>query len=159
MAASSRPGDARGQAVIPGLHDSHIHLAWLARARLGVDLHDVSGFDELRRLIARAASEAPPDAWVRGRGWSAEALDPRRLAELEAAVGGRPALLGSRDGHSVWASAELLRRARVASGTPDPAGGRIERDTHGAPSGGLRETAVRLLDDVLERPRGDDFER
>jgi hypothetical protein len=44
----------------------------------------------------------------------------------------------------VWSNSAGLRAAGIGCRTPDPAGGRIERDAAGEPSGVLREHAVRL---------------
>lgn len=136
--------DAGGHAVIPGLHDFHVHLVGLARARSGVQLDDaVDGADVVERVAAHAARTT--GTWISGRGWSERQLSGIALAELDAATGGRPAVLSSHDGHSAWASSAALATAGVTAGTPDPAGGRIERDAHGAPTGVLRETAMDLV--------------
>lgn len=136
--------DAGGHAVIPGLHDFHIHLVGLARARSGVLLDDaVDGAAVIARVTAHAATA--PGAWIAGRGWSERHLSGLSLVDLDAAVRDRPAILSSHDGHSAWVSSAALRAAGVTATTLDPAGGRIERDAHGEPTGVLRETAMDLV--------------
>jgi len=137
--------DARESAVIPGLHDFHIHLVGLARARDRIVLDDAADGAALLGRIRAAATLLAPDAWVTGRGWSEAQLATLALGTLDDAVGGRPAFFSSHDGHSGWASSAALRQAAVGSATADPEGGRIERDEHGAPSGILRETALELV--------------
>ena len=147
--------EAGEAAVIPGLHDFHIHLAGLARTRMGVLLDDGrDGREVIQRLHAHASS-LPSDAWVRGRGWSERQLATITTADLDAAVGGRPAFITSHDGHSAWASAEALRRTGVVEATLDPIGGRLERDDAGRPTGILRETALDLVASIVPEPQGD----
>ncbi|MDQ6682348.1 MAG: amidohydrolase family protein [Chloroflexota bacterium] len=153
----SRPGsrtiDARGRAVVPGLHDFHAHLVGMARARREAALDGARDMAELVARVRTAAAALPGGGWMFGRGWSEAVLDQGRLALLEAAVADRPAFLASHDGHSAWASAAALAEAGVHAGTPDPAGGRLERGAGGEPNGVLRERAIQLVGRVL-RPLG-----
>jgi predicted amidohydrolase YtcJ len=137
--------DARGSAVIPGLHDFHIHLVGLARTRAGVHLDDASDGAEVARRVRAAATTTPEGRWITGRGWSEAQLGGFDLTRLEAATAGRPTLLKSHDGHSAWASAAARAVAGLTAATADPAGGRLERDSHGQPTGVLRETALELV--------------
>jgi hypothetical protein len=146
--------DAGDAAVIPGLHDFHIHLVGLARTRSGVLLDDAAdGAEVVRRLRTHAAGLAD-GAWLTGRGWSETQLAGVSCADLEAAVGDRAAFVTSHDGHSAWASATARRQAAIGASAPDPAGGRIERDVHGEPTGILRETALDLVGELVPRLHG-----
>lgn len=145
--------DAGSSAVVPGLHDFHIHLVALARARSEVPLGDgASGHEIAQRLRERAATLGP-DAWVTGRGWSERQL-MTGLGPIRDAVGERPAYLASHDGHSAWASPAALRLAGIGPSRSDPPGGRIERHANGEPTGVLRETALDLVDRLVPRLRG-----
>ena len=152
--AGARVVDAGEAAVIPGLHDFHVHLVGLARSRRAVRLDDARDGREVRQRLARAAAEAPLGAWITGRGWN-EAQLASGTAALQEAVGDRPAFLSSHDGHSAWASAAARSVAGLGSTTPDPGGGRIERDEHGQPTGILRETALDLVAAHVPRLQGD----
>ena len=153
-AHGARVVDAGDAAVIPGLHDFHVHLVGLARSRQAVRLDDAHDAREIADRLARAAATAEPEAWITGRGWS-EAQLAGGLGGLEPAVGGRPAFLSSHDGHSAWASAAARAIAGVTGSTPDPPGGRIERDADGEATGVLRETALDLVGGHVARLQGD----
>ncbi len=149
--------DAGDRAVIPGLHDFHIHLVDLARSSRSVRFNeDPDGAAVVARLTRSVAALAP-DAWVHGRGWSEDQL-ARVTEAVETAVGGRAAWLMSHDGHSAWASAAARRLAGVDASTPDPDGGRLERDEHGEPTGVLRERAMDLVAAHVTRLQGADLE-
>jgi predicted amidohydrolase YtcJ len=147
----TRVVDARGSAILPGLHDFHVHLVALARSRAGIDLDDAADGREVEARLRRAADAASPRDWITGRGWSEAQLAGYDLSRLEAAVGGRAILVRSHDGHSAWASAAARAAAGITAVTPDPPGGRIERDAHGEPTGILRETALELA--AVHEPR------
>jgi predicted amidohydrolase YtcJ len=69
---------------------------------------------------------------------------------LDAIVPDRPISLVSYDGHSIWANSTAFIQAGITKDTPNPEGGVIERhpDT-GEPTGTLRETAMKLVNDVI----------
>jgi predicted amidohydrolase YtcJ len=157
-APGARIIDAGPHAVVPGLHDFHLHLVGMARSRRAVTLDDAPTFDVALDAVAAAARRLPHGAWLRGGGWREQPFAEGDLLRLDAAVDGRPVLLFSHDGHSAWASAAALRAAGIEAGTPDPAGGRIERGPDGEPNGLLRERATDLVDRVAGRLIGPDLD-
>lgn len=157
VVAAATPGarvvDVRDRAVVPGIHDFHIHLVALARTRRAVLLDGARDLAEVADRLAAAAARAGTKEWVTGRGWNERQLSGD-LAPLEAAVGGRPAFLDSHDGHSAWASAAARRIAGLDRDTVDPPGGRIERAADGTPTGVLRETALEIVGAHVPRLHG-----
>lgn len=147
--------EVRGE-VLPGLTDAHVHLGWLAMNRLGVDLTGCATREEAVERIRRYAATLPGDAWVHGSGWYNDAWTDDRgfpdRALLDAATGGRPALLTRKDGHSTWVSSAALAAAGVDETTPDPDGGVVDRDAAGRPTGILRESASELVRAVVAPP-------
>ncbi|MHC5018651.1 MAG: amidohydrolase [Planctomycetota bacterium] len=154
-----RPGDEvveRPDAVaLPGLVDAHLHLMGYALHLRQADLIGVRSIEAAAARIAAHASTLGPGDWVVGRGWDRNRFeDPRwpTTAELEAASGGRPALLGSVDGHAAWATESAFRAAELWDGDTDPAGGRILRRADGRPAGVAFETAVDRLRAAVPSP-------
>ena len=154
-APGARQIDAGPFAIVPGLHDFHLHLVGMARARRIADLEDASDMDEVVARVAGAASTTSVGSWIRGDGWHAEVLAASQLDRLEAVLAGRPALLRSHDRHSAWASRGALTIAGVGPDATDPPGGRFERDARGRPNGLLRESAADLVGDQAERMVGE----
>jgi predicted amidohydrolase YtcJ len=60
------------------------------------------------------------------------------------------------DGHVVWANSAALLAAHITRETQNPAGGEIERDAQGEPTGILKETAAALLTAVVPEPTHDE---
>ena len=67
-----RPGeaviDAQGQALLPGLHDHHLHLAALAVAldSLSCGPPEVVTAESLADALQQRAARRDDDAWIRG---------------------------------------------------------------------------------------------
>ena len=148
--------ELRGRTVLPGFQDAHVHPPSSGLDALRCDLREPAGrapYDAaaLYDLLRRWAETHPDDPWILGSGWYMGAFPngtPHRR-DLDAAVGDRPAFVPNRDGHSAWVSSRALALAGITADTPDPDGGRIERDPDGSPSGVLHESAVELVEEVM----------
>jgi hypothetical protein len=106
------------------------------------------------RATASASSGTGRGEWILARGYDDSRLDIRRHPtrhDLDLATGGRPALLTRTCGHLAVANTAALKLAGITRDTPDPEGGQIDRDTSGEPTGLLRETAVRFVQDRIPR--------
>ncbi len=157
----TRRWDAAGATVTPGLTDAHLHLVQWARALDELSLLGAVSRAEALERVARHLAARPAAGVVVGRGWDSNDWSeaPDRAA-LDQVAGDRVVLLHSRDFHSLWVSSAALARVGITRATPDPEGGRIERDAAGEPTGVLREHAVRPFA-ALESGAGDgrDLER
>lgn len=131
-----RPGeptfDARGGALLPGLHDHHIHLMALAATHHSVHCGPPAVRD--RTGLAKALAGAPLRAgWIRGVGYHdsvAGALDRTRLDSLRRDV---PVRVQHRSG-ACWS----LNSPALARLDPLPSQhGGVERSSSGEPTGRL----------------------
>lgn len=111
--------DARGGALLPGLHDHHIHLAGLAARKASVDCGppEVTDIESLRRALTR-----PGSGWIRGIGFHESVTEDALpdAAALDALIAHRPLRLQHRTGR-MWllnslALDELLERADAPPG-------------------------------------------
>jgi predicted amidohydrolase YtcJ len=145
--------DLDGGMVLPGFQDAHCHLGSSGHASTLCSLEGSGGADEHLRRIGAYRAAHPDREWIVGSGWSMSDFPggTPTAAALDAVVPDRPAVLTNRDYHGVWVNSRALEAAGITAATPDPAGGRIERDEHGAPMGTLQEQAMRL---VLDRAPG-----
>jgi predicted amidohydrolase YtcJ len=133
--------DLGGKTVIPGLIDNHAHF-------IRAPEHDELRFDgvtsrkrALAMLAARVRAARPGEWVVTLGGWSEEQFtdDPRGfpLEELDRIAPANPVVLQAVYNQSYLNSA-ALEAAAIDAGTPDPRGGRIEKDASGRPTGVVR---------------------
>jgi predicted amidohydrolase YtcJ len=156
---TTRVIELAGAAVVPGFVDAHIHFGHFAIARQQVDLDGAKTLEDALVHIQHAAERVAPGGWLLGRGWDRNRWGrlPTR-EDLDAAVGARPAALSSHDGHALWLSSAALAAASINRETADPAGGVIERDATGGPSGVLFENAQDLVRAVIPEPSDRDLQ-
>lgn len=159
--AGARVVDLRGGAALPGLADAHGHVASLGFAMRNVDLGGARDEGECVARLAERAKTTPPGTWILARGWDQNRWPDKRMPTLGAlsrAVADHPVLASRVDGHAVWINARALAAAAITRDTPDPAGGRIVRDSSGAPSGVLVDNAEDLVRSKLPPPSEADVE-
>ena len=144
--------DLNGGAVIPGLIDSHGHLMSLGERLSIVDLFGTRSYREVVERAVSWAARFGKGEWVRGRGWDqndwADHAMPGHTA-LSAAIPDHPVALERVDGHALLVNRLGLVRAGIGRETPDPTGGKIERDAAGEPSGVLVDNAMDLVERVI----------
>jgi predicted amidohydrolase YtcJ len=144
---ATRVVDLDGAMVLPGFGDAHCHLGESGHASTLCSLDGSDGPDEHLRRIGAYREAHPERDWVVGSGWSMSDFPggTPTAAALDAVVPDRPAVLTNRDYHGAWVNTRALELAGITAATPDPAGGRIERDEHAAPLGTLQEQAMHLV--------------
>lgn len=144
---ATRRIDLQGKMLLPGFHDSHVHLVGGGIELGECDLNGLATLDEVLAAVKKFAEQHPEKKWIRGGGWPLTLSGGNPHKELlDKIVPDRPVLLDAFDGHSSWVNSKALEIAGITKETPDPPRGRIERDPKtGEPTGTLRESAARLV--------------
>ena len=143
---ATRVIDLMGKLVLPGFHDAHIHPVAGGLDMNGCALESARSVEALLALV-RACVDSSKSEWLVGNGWDLSLFakgNPSKTL-LDAISTTKPMFLMGADGHSAWANSAALARARIDGATRNPPKGIVERDTSGAPSGTLRESAVGLV--------------
>ena len=136
--------DLDGDTVLPGLHDVHVHPS--SGYPRGCNFPQGSTLKKIQETIAECAKGKKKGEWITGGQWDAASLGkmPERQM-LDNVSPDNPVVLRDISGHSTWANSLALEMSGVTRDTPDPAGGIIEREKNGDPTGVLREAASRLI--------------
>src|SRR4051794_38318457 len=130
---------ARGNALVPGLVDSHVHPFWGAELARGVDL---GGLRTTSDVLAALADAQPQRGWLFAWGLDYDAAPTAR--EIGDAVRGAAAFVRLSDLHTALASPRALELAHVT-------GPRAFADAsevvcaEGVPTGELRESPAQDL--------------
>jgi len=117
-AAGAEVVDGGGGALVPGLHDHHIHLLATAAAEASVpvgpaDVGDAAG---LAAALRGAAARTPPGGWVRAVGYHESVAGDLDRATLDQWVPDTPVRVQHRTG-GLW----MLNGAALAAVAPIPA--------------------------------------
>jgi predicted amidohydrolase YtcJ len=147
--SGTRVFDARGQLVLPGFNDAHVHFLSGGFQLSSVDLRDAATPQEFSTRIRKFAATLPPEKWITGGDWDHERWPTNSLPtkELIDSVTPRtPVFVTRLDGHMGLANSVALKIGGVTRDTPDPDGGFIVRDAKtGEPTGVLKDAAMNLV--------------
>ncbi|MEC1524965.1 amidohydrolase [Neobacillus niacini] len=146
--------DLNGRRALPGLIDAHLHPLYLASAakQIACMAPNVHSIIELKEKIRNLRAAQSPDLWIEGWGYDEgkllEGRSPTRW-DLDEAAADVPVIITRTCGHIVAVNSKVLELARITKDTPDPQGGKIDRDENGEPTGVLRENAKDLLATII----------
>jgi predicted amidohydrolase YtcJ len=152
----------KGQFVMPGFNDAHVHLGGAGADALAVPLTGVPSAEEMQKRVADAIAQHKPGEWITGGGWDHTIWPEKRFPnrqQLDAVAPKNPVILTHISGHVAVANSIALKSAEINKSTPNPPGGEIEHDSLGEPTGMLKEDAamslvkVRIPDPTMEQRR------
>ncbi|MBI4767721.1 MAG: amidohydrolase [Deltaproteobacteria bacterium] len=160
--------ELKGKTVIPGLIDSHGHFTREGAMRMLLeDLSEEAGvrsIADLRNRLAERAKLTEKGKWVLGYQEDDAKLSEKRHPtrwDLDGATRDHPILISTVGGHFYIANSLAFDQAGVGRNTPDPVGGKFDRDpATGELTGGLHEKALLLInpDWPVEPTRGQSYE-
>ena len=145
--------DLKGKMVMPGLTDNHIHAVRGALTALGYAFPVTSSVDDIKAGIKQfiADRKLNKGEWVEGAKWD---LDTTKInaGMLDEVSPDNPVLLHDWTNHLAWVNSAALKAAKITKESPDPAGGVIDRDSSGNPTGVLHGKALGLITAVMPPP-------
>ena len=143
--------DAKGQMLLPGFIDSHVHFVDGGRGLASVKLRDAKTPAEFVKRIADFARTVPAGTWITNGDWDHEqwggALPER--AWIDSVTPNHPVWINRLDGHMNLANSLALRLAKVTREAQDVVGGTIVRDGSGEPTGVFKDNAMSLVDEAV----------
>ena len=137
--------DLNGAAMYPGFTDSHAHLLGIGMRELTLNLESADSLEAVILAVAATVENTPAGELVYGRGWIETGWPEGRMPtrdDLDPVSPNNPVLLTRADGHALVANSAALEAAGINDETPDPDGGRIERDADGRATGILIDKAM-----------------
>jgi predicted amidohydrolase YtcJ len=123
--------DLSGKTVLPGFIDAHCHPG-----SSGVDMVisvncDLPSIAAIQAALRERAAKTPAGEWVLGSKYDdTKGAEGRMLtrADLDAAVPDHPVAVMHRGGHTTFYNSTAFRMAKIDEKTPDPPGGKFDRD-------------------------------
>ncbi|MEM3875318.1 MAG: amidohydrolase [Candidatus Bathyarchaeia archaeon] len=141
--------DLNGKTVIPGLIDSHIHVADLAKTLCWINLEEARSITEIKSLVKKHAKMAPSGKWIIGRGWDEGKLIEKKLpkaSDLDEAAPNNPVVLYKAKGRICVVNSLALEIAGKFKNLKDLENNGVDVDPQtGKPTGILSGSATDLI--------------
>ena len=146
--------DLKGKTVIPGLHDTHVHIRYGERILyprtpdIRAEIGEWASVERMQEVIKHCLATGegmrpgPEPRWLVLSGWMSDVWDPPEFRKelIDAVAPDNPVFI-SRYTHGSGANSKALKLAGITRDTPDPPGGHIKKDTNGEPTGEFVERA------------------
>ena len=155
---ATRVVEVAGGLICAGFHDAHAHLVATGLARRELDLHGRSA-PQIVDAVRERAGDKRAGRWIVGSGFDPTLFPGAGGSARERldAVTTHPILLRSHDHHAVALNSAALARVGFLPTPPTIAGGVVETDGNGAPTGIAREASAHAAeahaDDLTEAER------
>jgi predicted amidohydrolase YtcJ len=147
--------DLDGAVMFPGFTDAHAHLLGIGQREMTLNLDSARSVADLVAVTKAELEGKPPGYVLEGRGWIETGWPEGRMpgaADLDAVSPSNPVIYVRADGHALVANSAALAAAGVTDETPDPPGGKFERDNNGRATGILIDTAMGALAALRSQP-------
>jgi len=158
---SSNAFDVHQQLVLPGLHDSHIHIEMLGESLFFVDLKNCYSIKEMQTKVKDHLLKNGEISWIIGVNWDQTKLSryPNR-SDIDEISQEKPIFLWRACWHIGVANTKALDLAGVFSNDFDVSilGGVVEVNESG-PTGILKERAVELVTKIISNKTNEEKSR
>lgn len=148
--------DLGGAVMFPGFVDAHAHLLGIGQREMTLNLEGTASIDELVTRTEIELYGKPPGFVLEGRGWIETGWPDGRMPDaedLDLVSPDNPVIYVRADGHALVANSAALAAAGITDATPDPAGGKIERDENGKATGILIDNAMAPMAALISQPK------
>ena len=155
----NRIKDLEGNFIFPGFIDAHAHLKGIGYREMNLNLQGANSLKEMLTQVEIYANGLEPGKWVIGRGWIEKKWPEGRfptIQELDMISPDKPMALERADGHAIIVNSLALEMANITGNTPDPVGGKIDKDESGKPNGVLIDKASLLVESIIPKRTRED---
>ncbi len=137
--------DLKGKTVLPAFTDCHTHFLSYSLSLKRLKLYEITSLEEVLQKVHEEAEKLEPGEWIRGRGWEVGLWKPSAFParwDLDRVTPRNPAVLTSKDGHTLWLNSLAIEVMGLDSDWKDVPGGRADREREtGRLTGIFRENA------------------
>ena len=153
MCGDAKIMDMSGKFVYAGLTDAHQHVEGLGKRIKNLNMFGIPTLRETVETIEAHAATIPDGEWVQGRSWiEREWTDEKRFLtkhDVDPFTANKPLFMPRADGVSALVNSKALELAGITKDTPDPLGGKFEREPDGTPNGYILATAMDIFRAII----------
>jgi predicted amidohydrolase YtcJ len=151
--------DLGGRFVVPGFIDSHIHMLQGGSILASVQLRDAATPEVfINRIREYAATLKPGSGFSGGLGRQRMETLPHRKW-IDSVTPDNPVFVSRLDGHMALANSAAMKIAGADQRVKDVAGGSIERDENGEPTGIFKDNAMDLISLKIPEQSAEEVDR
>ncbi|MFZ5634243.1 MAG: amidohydrolase [Bacillota bacterium] len=149
--------DLKGRTLLPGFIDAHNHMIMYGIKFSDINCQDgtIKSIAQITEEVGRQAKQKPPGDWITCWGYDdAKLLEKRHPSrwDFDRVAVKHPVVCHRACNHVAVVNSKALELMGITRETPDPAGGVIERDVSGEPTGILKENALNLVKKAIPTP-------
>src|SRR4030067_2481351 len=123
--------DLHRTTVLPGVIDTHIHIADFGRTLTWLDLKNADSIKTLQDKSRQKVQAIPKGKWILGSGWNQDSFAEKRYPtryDLDEASPENPVILYHQLGHTCTAHTKALKLAGITAETTSPKDGTIDKN-------------------------------
>ena len=146
--------DAKGQMLVPGFNDAHVHFIDGGFGISSVSLRDAKTKQEFIARIAAFVKTVPPGTWILNGDWDHTNWGGElpQASWIDSVSADHPVFVQRLDGHMGLANSAAMKLAKISASTADIEGGSIIRDKTGMPEGIFKDNAMGLIGQHISDP-------
>jgi len=148
--------DLEGKTILPGLIDTHIHVADYGRCLLWLDLTSAKSIAELQAMLKEKVKQTKSDKWIVGQGWNETRFKEARMLtseDLDEVVPDNPVILYREAAMICAVNTKALALSGVTEQSAVPKDGEIDKNPDtGKLTGIFRDTATTLVWQAVPEP-------
>jgi len=136
--------DLKGNTMLPGFVDSHIHLIGHGETLIRLDLSKMKSKEEVLAAVKNYSKHCPTGEWIIGEGWNENQWTRSELIhrkELDEISPENPVMLKRICRHAMIVNTKALNLAGISEETLCPSGGVIEKNNEAGLTGLLKDKA------------------
>ncbi len=146
--------DLKDAFVYPGFIDAHAHLKGIGYREITLNLQEAESLKDMLTQVKIHSNKLNNGDWIVGKGWIEKKWPEGRfptIEELDDISKDKPIALERADGHAIIVNSLALKLANIDRNTPDPIGGKIDKDQSGEPNGVLIDKASLLVESIIPK--------
>ena len=141
--------DLKGKVLLPGFIDSHMHLLSYANSQRMISFTECRSIEQIVEKAKRHLNSGKiKGKWIEGRGWNQDKFPDKQIFtkfDLDKISIEVPICFTRACGHILVVNSKALKISGIDGNTQQPAGGCIEMEENGEPSGVFSENAMELI--------------